>query len=640
MTSRPSLLLATFLATAMPVVAGPSHLDLIPADAALGFAVRNLDDLKVKGDRFLEESELEVPWRPSQLFDLVLSGFTVHDIADTSSPAAVVVMRFPRPGEIPDYEDEPVAFVPVSDMVKAARDLGLDLEQLKAGKVQKTSPPASLGEVCAARGKYLVIGKSRKGVKAALKGKMVAEELSPQRRKVLEKADIVLHLAPSVYVPDWLRLLRPRVEAHNDRERALATELTESLKSVRYVLAAATIGDGLGLNVTVVFDTSADDTSRRFLNRLRAGETSDLRGLPLGRVLMAEASRGNGGENALLARLLLREVLRNTLEAKKFLSAADRPMIANVFGEVWKCLRGQRLAIYRNEDEPRHGLFSIVGILDTDDPQKLLDDLRDLARFSDGRDLDFSDTSPTGDRARVETLIRDLGADEFAVRETATTKLEVLGEPALSFLQQATKSPDPETARRARNLREIIADAAARRRKELLDEDLPAVRPSFAYRRGAAKPGTPRVDVIGVRLEGRDTRAEPQLRQLFGPSWNRIRLGVQGKQVVLLMGSDVRLLDETLRNLAEDRPGLAQADALTTFATRANRRRKIEFHVSLQAAAALVSPDGFQPGKAKPTGSLSSFSLTVEKDRAELDLWVPMDDLKLAVKRSSGWAWW
>ena len=56
------------------------------------------------------------------------------------------------------------------------------------------------------------------------------------------------------------------------------------------------------------------------------------------------------------------------------------------------------------------------------------------------------------EKTRIETLIRQLGDDEGAVRREATRALAEIGAPALPALQRASKSEDPEVRMRAKQL--------------------------------------------------------------------------------------------------------------------------------------------------------------------------------------------
>jgi cyclophilin family peptidyl-prolyl cis-trans isomerase/HEAT repeat protein len=65
--------------------------------------------------------------------------------------------------------------------------------------------------------------------------------------------------------------------------------------------------------------------------------------------------------------------------------------------------------------------------------------------------IDFfrSKTPEDGDREKIAALIRDLGADDFTVRERASNELVKVGGKAASLLRQAKLSEDVEVARRA-----------------------------------------------------------------------------------------------------------------------------------------------------------------------------------------------
>src|SRR5262249_31762251 len=54
-----------------------------------------------------------------------------------------------------------------------------------------------------------------------------------------------------------------------------------------------------------------------------------------------------------------------------------------------------------------------------------------------------------GDRDTIAALIRDLGADDFAVRENASNELVKAGRKAASLLRQAKDGGDAEVRRRA-----------------------------------------------------------------------------------------------------------------------------------------------------------------------------------------------
>lgn len=69
-------------------------------------------------------------------------------------------------------------------------------------------------------------------------------------------------------------------------------------------------------------------------------------------------------------------------------------------------------------------------------------------------------TTTGADQARLKTLVRQLGADEFKVREAASRQLVLLGVRARRYLLAAVKDSDPEIARRAQDCLERIVQGA------------------------------------------------------------------------------------------------------------------------------------------------------------------------------------
>jgi hypothetical protein len=66
------------------------------------------------------------------------------------------------------------------------------------------------------------------------------------------------------------------------------------------------------------------------------------------------------------------------------------------------------------------------------------------------------------DAEKIARLIKQLGDDAFAKRESASKELEGIGAPALAALRKAAaSSADPEIRRRAKRIEETITKAAA-----------------------------------------------------------------------------------------------------------------------------------------------------------------------------------
>jgi len=631
------LTLAALLTWAGAAAAAPGVLDLIPEDADAAIVMRNGDELDKKGDKFLEDTGIDL--RPSQLSDLLIAFLHIRPATvDWKRPAALVAVNAKTVGARKvSYKmtDQLVLVLPFSDRDKMASNFGLKGSALKPDKAVPVKDNPFI-KCLYAHGDYVFLGGDERAVVAVAKAKPFGGALTAAQRRQFRHDDLLLYVGAE----DWGGLLKSaegKLPGKDGETDGAAKQLLAALRSVRFGLVSARIDGGLSLHLLAVFP-KANEPARKFLTAWRAGRgASSLAGLPDGPVVAAQAARGDGAQNAAIAKLFLDALLQNLPVRPRWLpAAADQPNFVGVFTEVWQHLQGHRVAVYRNADGRRQGLFSVVGILDTNDAARFLADMRQLARFSDGTSLDLAGKAARPDDvAEVEGLIRDLGDRKFRVRESATTRLSLIGEPALPYLDEAMKSDDAEVRIRARNIKVRILAVVAARREELLSKDLVGhVRPTFLFVPRAQTLDGRRIDVVKVKLSGKDTGAAGQLRQLFGPDWAMIRLAVQGNQVVVLVGSDTKLLAAALATLKDNRPGLAGAKFLAPFTRHGDPAHKAEFHVSLQAALALAHAEDLAGQGTPPSQglALTSFALTVEPDRLQADVWVPTSEVKAVAK--------
>lgn len=83
------------------------------------------------------------------------------------------------------------------------------------------------------------------------------------------------------------------------------------------------------------------------------------------------------------------------------------------------------------------------------------------------------------DANQIKNLIRELGSDEFEVREKATKALSEIGRAALPALRQALESTDAEVRQRARHIMDAIQTSTKYLTDTLKDRD-PALRKEAA----------------------------------------------------------------------------------------------------------------------------------------------------------------
>ena len=147
--------------------------------------------------------------------------------------------------------------------------------------------------------------------------------------------------------------------------------------------------------------------------------------------------------------------------------------------------------------------------------------------------------------------------------------------------------------------------------------------PKFAYKTKAETIDGVRVDVLSIDLPQLPAEVQKDYRNLLGPDWNKVRLAVQGKHVVVLVGSDLARLKETLTNLKTGNKGLAEQRSIAEASRRLDPQRKLEFHASLEDFGAyLTGKRATAEGK-----MLTSWALTVETDRVQFSMRVPKQDI-------------
>src|SRR5690606_30945960 len=125
------------LAASVPAQ-GP--LELLPADSLAGVAIRDLDDLKQKGDQFIKETELKVSLRPSELFEEAYRflGVQAPGVVDRRGSAAIVLANPKTVGEelgLRNLDSYIVVALPFSNRDRIGEALSLKPNELKPNQV-------------------------------------------------------------------------------------------------------------------------------------------------------------------------------------------------------------------------------------------------------------------------------------------------------------------------------------------------------------------------------------------------------------------------------------------------------------------------------------------------------------------------
>jgi hypothetical protein len=620
--------------------AAQTALDLFPQDAAAGIAIRDLDDLIKKGDKFLTDADIRVPLRPSELFDQGTQFLGVNRGFNRKAPAGIVLLS---PEKDSDFDglrflNFLVPVLPYTDADTMAENFGIGKGKLTLNNAIRTDRKLDdrLSGYAAFNKSHIYLNDSEKTLKRILKSKPASASFSPEQRKNFDDSDILIHLGEYLWRRNEVILgadaMRQLISGNDPKEKEFAEQFAASLKNVDNAVIGFRLRDGLDTHflMTVPKDGQA---AKLFKSLKHKHPPSTLKGLPDGNVLLAQASSGDTTHQAMITKILFNFMLEELLINQKVVHHVDRLTYLGVFQEVLRHLQGNRLAVYQNTLEKQHGLFSAVAILDTPDPKLFVQTMQILARMAIADSLDMT-KKEVKEELDIERLVRDLGSSVYSVRQSANTKLTLIGEPALPFLNKAidTAKIELETKRRAQELRDRINAVAAQRRKELLDDKQKPLfaSPKLTFIANVEKRQDVSVDIVQLKLGGADKAALNQYTQLLGPDWDKVRIGIVDKHIVLLLGSDVAVFEAALRNLQKGDAGLAGSKRLAGFQATAQKERLFEFHVSVEGVLRLVNPKAnldTQP-------QITSMALTLTDHALQVDARAPIAEVRTMAKKA------
>jgi hypothetical protein len=619
----------------------PLPLDLVPEDACIGIAVRNLAELRTKGDRlFAKVPERGFP-RPSQLLDMAFAELQVPWKIDEKKPAAIVCLTGALGGFAVDAKPNAKLFGPTEnftigavlapqDLTEVAKGYKMTVEDLKKGGVRKVpgreSEPFFGTTQAGFREGSIYLTAKEKATAAWMKARTLRQAQPAARQPRLDAADGLVYLGPNLFrfaQKEW----DPEVVNRDldPQEAAGQRRLNRAAAEVRSVLAGFRAGGGLGLDVSVGFDPKGTH-SRDLLKAVsETGRTSNLGGLPDSeRLVGAFAIIGLEPKDLFLARVVVGE-LWSILKGSSIVLDSDAALVRRLFGDLYGRLRLARIALYHSSDPKRFGQLAAVAILEPDNSDRFL---KDVARYVRLGDVEQFDPKAAASKAEIEKLIDDLGAEEFQKREAASTQLELIGDAVLPYLEKAEKSPDAEVRRRARELVRTLRSAADLRKQELAKGLVAkAFRPTFTLQLNAEKRAGAEVHLLGMRFESKEAPYAAGLKDLFGPQWNRLRLAAVNKQLVVLLGSDLDLLEQAIGDVRDGKPGLEQSATLAEYHKQAAPERRIELHLALGRVRVLLTPAADLPKDFKPSGACSSIALWTKPTEMGADLWVPAETL-------------
>jgi hypothetical protein len=615
--------------------------EVIPKEASAAVVLRSIHDFKTKGSKLLKDIDLPMEEEPGKLIAEIYQFTGIEGGVDEKAPVVLTILQGKAAGNA-DFEAI-VLMVPIADREKILAGFKLekvpkDNEIVTLNKGGFISPKAAV-----VRGKYLCFGFAAEPLKRLTDDSLV---VSAAEKLQFADADILLYLGKRAWPLVWRDYLG-KLDGYfgrrkDEEERRVGQQFIKGLHATEHSFVSLRIDYGIRLRSNMVFDIK-DKAAREMLDMLKAGTSrSAVKGLPDGRAMAALGWAGDGSKNGILTKLFFDVFLEGPLPGSfnnlPIFASTDYPSVVAVTHDLSQRLKGVRMGLYHNLNEKELGLFSAVAVIDTADGPAFLKEIRTLTKIANltEADLKLPEIQKLID---LEQLARELNSGTFSVRQSAATRLLLIGQPALPHLQKVLDKPlSLEQRRRAEGIKADIDRAAEQGRKDLLmPKEMPkALRATFTIAPDVEKRDGMSVDVLKLTFNTKNATFLKQVEQLLGPNWDKLRLTVVGDQVVVLMGSDVALLDQTVASLKAGKGGLIDGKLFAGFDQRADKNRTAEMHGSAQAFLGLLATEWKLPAKLfRDPPALTSFAISFETDRLHLDLWVPTRELRTMVRAAN-----
>ncbi len=331
----------------------------------------------------------------------------------------------------------------------------------------------------------------------------------------------------------------------------------------------------------------------------------------------------------MLARAMIRLLLDNfTPQAGGFIPRAYHSIIVGLFGESWQRISGSRSALYENANPSRDGMFSLVAILETDNGEQFVSDMTGLTRFVNPSEI-LDDVDDAIAEDLIAKLILDLGDERYQIRQSASVKLGLIGEPALEALDKAKQSDDAEVRYRSQTLIKEIERSLAAARADLINGDLLLrIKPRFSYFPKQESSSGRSVGFVRIQLKDDQAPLAGQLRTLFGPQWSTIRLATVDDNVIVLLGSNSSLMEQAIANVKSGRTGIDLSRRFAAFHDRVRREPTSEFHLSLSRAELQ-----FVDRDLDKSSTTTSFGLSIAPQQVRVDLFAPFEEVRVFYER-------
>lgn len=632
----------------------PTMTDLVPQDASYSLVFRNVNELKERGDEFA--AEMGFVGGMSSLLSIVGGQLFVGKAADDNLPAGIMFFEpslIDEPEVKQDWKKPVAVAVAISDTKKLAAALKVDHDEFVAGKTVERDHSAFGHKQRYYRmvGQYVWVVSHDKLYDVLNTAKPLTTAISRARLDAVNSADCLLSFsaesrnlqrtAAEERAEKW-------IESHeglDDVEKNAIREMYSLMHSATHAIVTARVDRGLEFSFDIFWGQDAPPEVRQRIVRFSPpGDGVSLAGLPAGRLLFAHAARTDASLVQAAMTALARENRGlwwpgwQEMFDHNLVTQFEQLKLLGLFSEIWPLTNRYKVGIFQEENPVAHGLISMASILETDQPEVLLNELRNLAALVDKSTLGAADDEVDQERTRnlVISLILQLGDDNYQKRQSASTRLVLIGERALPLVIDAKMSTDAEVARRAVQIEKLIREELQEKQKSALKSSmLTNAKPVFIFHTDAEERLGSSVDIMEILVQ-KNSELHVLCPILAGKEWSRIRLVKFEKHVVIFFGSDLQRLDELIQNVQSLENGDELPPLETSYGSPLIDTRGAEFQGSVARILRLMKGEHpaeiHRPEPDDP--ELSSLSVTVEPDFVSVEWRMSLPDLKAIKKRN------
>ncbi len=645
-------------------------LDIIPHNTAGAIAIKSIEETGQHFNNFSNDTNIRPTVQPAMALQMALAWLGAVEGLDRKSPIALILpdARKLKNRTLESIDNSPlgglVIAIPYRNLNLLARNFNTSTRKLKSGATVK-GKGITFGKFFKVRGKHLYLGNNKKMLEDVVAAKSAATKMTAKQIKQANNADALLLIGTRAWGREWdalikeiendIKRLNNRIEKKDDKTsnhfspytkeemiqfKYLETLLKSLLNATEFGVFTIQYNKGIGVSGMAVFQEDKTGERQKALESIRGSRVpSSLNELPNDNLLFAYGHSAYTQKVSFLLTSTLLASLEEWAIPRKWISEIKKNKNYIHFKKSILQQSNGRGVIYLNRGQLSKGWVSATSIFEPKQAGGLLALLKKKAtKINPAKtnlhldQFDGKSKKPTVSKEGIAKLIKLLGDTNYKTRTSATNKLLKIGDDALTALQKAKMHRDIEIALRAEQVVELLTDEKTRRKGLPLIPALLA-NATYHYTPQAETIGGEQVDIISLRSTKLNPHNENYLKQLLGTNWKHIRVVHVKNKIVIHWGSDTTSLQKTIKNIQEQKTGLAEHPSLKEHQQFSSHPQKMQLHFSLTNIIPFFLEDSSRilKRREKKTTPFSSISMTIDGEQFQSDVWVPKQDLKNAL---------